>query len=163
MVNRTKIKYSVSEEEFIQIVKNHYSVSSCIRACNLVVGGANYRGFWKRVKELNLDTDHFTGQGHLKGKNHNWSPEISIEKAFVENGSMQSRNLKNKILKHNLKDYKCENCGINKWLDKDISLQLDHINGVNNDNRLENLRFLCPNCHSQTPTFCRKKSSLSIK
>ena len=51
--------------------------------------------------------------------------------------------------------YKCKECGISeKWNNKPIILHLDHINGINNDNRLENLRFLCPNCHSQTDTYC---------
>jgi 5-methylcytosine-specific restriction endonuclease McrA len=53
-------------------------------------------------------------------------------------------------------EYKCQCCGISEWLDKPISLQLDHINGINNDHRIENLRFLCPNCHSQTDTYAGK-------
>jgi len=49
--------------------------------------------------------------------------------------------------------YACDKCQISSWLGEKIVLELDHINGVNNDNRIENLRFLCPNCHSLTPTF----------
>ena len=54
------------------------------------------------------------------------------------------------------KEQKCEKCGLTEWMGKPIVLQLDHINGDNRDNRIENLRLLCPNCHSQTETFCRK-------
>ena len=57
------------------------------------------------------------------------------------------------LYKSGWKEYKCEICGISEWQGKELSLQLDHINGINNDNRIENLRLLCPNCHSQTETF----------
>ena len=52
-----------------------------------------------------------------------------------------------------IKKYECEICGTSKWMDKTLTLQLDHINGDNIDNRIENLRIICPNCHSQTETF----------
>ena len=64
--------------------------------------------------------------------------------------------LKQRALRAKLIDYKCAICGINEWLGKKIILQLDHINGDNRDNRIENLRLLCPNCHSQTETYCGK-------
>jgi len=57
------------------------------------------------------------------------------------------------IIREELIPYECSKCGINEWNGKMLSLHLDHINGVNNDHRLENLRFLCPNCHSQTDTY----------
>ena len=53
--------------------------------------------------------------------------------------------------------YECSICGLNKWQGEDITLQVDHINGNHYDNRLENLRLLCPNCHSQTSTFGNKR------
>ena len=64
-----------------------------------------------------------------------------------------SKRLKNLLLRANLLSYQCAVCGIKEWLGKPIELQLDHINGDNKDNRLENLRILCPNCHCQTPTW----------
>jgi predicted RNA-binding Zn-ribbon protein involved in translation (DUF1610 family) len=60
------------------------------------------------------------------------------------------------IIKDGLLPYKCSECGINEWNDKKLALHLDHINGKNGDHRLENLRFLCPNCHSQTDTYTGK-------
>jgi len=69
-----------------------------------------------------------------------------------------STHLKNKLLKLKLLVYKCYICNINDWNGKYLVLQLDHINGHKLDNRLNNLRLLCPNCHSQTETFCGKNN-----
>lgn len=151
-----KKRYKISDEEFLEIVKNNYSIKACLEAQGLKPAGGSYKIFTQRVKKLNADTSHFTGQGHLKGKTHNWASEIPVEKAFVVGGSLSSYKLHQKIKKYNLKEYKCSICGIADWLGQTLSLHLDHINGINDDNRLENLRFLCPNCHSQTDTYCGK-------
>ena len=73
---------------------------------------------------------------------------------FVENSTYARHNLKKRILSNNLIEYKCQCCGIGpEWLGKPMPLILDHINGIHNDNRLENLRFVCSNCDSQLPTY----------
>jgi hypothetical protein len=64
--------------------------------------------------------------------------------------------LKNRLIKENLLENKCSICGINNWLGKEIKLQLDHIDGNSHNHLFENLRLLCPNCHSQTETYCGK-------
>jgi 5-methylcytosine-specific restriction endonuclease McrA len=79
------------------------------------------------------------------------------EEVFVENSTYARHKIKDRIIRQSLKPYICQECGLDgNWNGKVLSLQLDHINGINNDNRLENLRFLCPNCHSQTDTWCGK-------
>lgn len=65
---------------------------------------------------------------------------------------------KSRLIKANLIEYKCSCCGITEWNGKPLTLQLHHINGNNRDNRLENLTFLCPNCHSQTDNFSGKNA-----
>jgi len=87
--------------------------------------------------------------------------EKTNEEVFVENSTYARHNIKRRLIKQKMIEYVCQDCGIDRnWNGKKLSLQLDHINGVNNDNRIENLRFLCPNCHSQTDNFsgksCRK-------
>jgi Zn finger protein HypA/HybF involved in hydrogenase expression len=67
--------------------------------------------------------------------------------------------LKRRLLKAGLKSLRCEMCNITSWRDKVLPFQLDHIDGNRTNNLLENLRMLCPNCHAQTETWCRKRSS----
>lgn len=62
-----------------------------------------------------------------------------------------------RLVKEGVKEYKCETCGITDYNNKPISLELNHINGDNSDHSLSNLQLLCPNCHSQTPTFRNKR------
>lgn len=85
-----------------------------------------------------------------------WSRGKSIvpnEKIFTENSYYSNELIKQRIVKDNLLDYRCNKCGIDEWQGETLVLDLDHINGNNRDHRLENLRYLCPNCHSQTDTY----------
>jgi len=88
---------------------------------------------------------------------------FSIEEIFVDGKEWGSELLRKYLNYYNLKEYKCEECGIIEWKDQVITLELDHINGKRDDNRLENLRWLCPNCHSLTPTFRGYNKSLTGK
>lgn len=81
---------------------------------------------------------------------------IPDEDWFVENSTRATEPIKKRLKQYNLIPYSCHICSIVEWENKPLNLHLDHINGINSDNRLENLRFLCPNCHSQTDTYCGK-------
>jgi Zn finger protein HypA/HybF involved in hydrogenase expression len=71
-----------------------------------------------------------------------------------ESGNYRSNCYLKRIIKeYNLLEYKCSDCNIFEWKNKQLSLELDHIDGNANNCKIENLRFLCPNCHSQTSTF----------
>ena len=148
------------------IVRSSISVAEVIRRLGLRPTGGNYRMISARLRLLNISTDHFKGQGWAKGQNTNTSPVIArlaVQKA-IPDGAVFVRNSPlvygPRIIKRMLKmgwKYECSQCGLWEWQGKSISLHLDHLNGISNDNRLENLRLLCPNCHSQTPTYCRRK------
>jgi len=101
----------------------------------------------KRAIELNLNFNHFRKSGY--------SP-LPLNDVLVKNRNTSSYNLKNRLITEGLKKHKCESCGITEWMGKLAPIELDHINGNPQDNRLENLRILCPNCHAQTPTHRSK-------
>ncbi len=67
--------------------------------------------------------------------------------------------LKRRLLNAGLKENRCEECGLTEWLDQPLNMALHHVNGDGADNRLDNLRLLCANCHSQTPSFARRRSA----
>lgn len=84
---------------------------------------------------------------------------LTNEEVFVCNSLYSRNHLKKRIIDERLLPYTCAECSNNgQHNGKKLSLQLDHINGISDDNRLENLRFLCPNCHSQTETYAGKST-----
>lgn len=147
--------YQVSDEEFKTIVANSFSYSDCLRALGLgTSGGSSTDVLKKRIKELGCSIEHFNG--HRSGAIRNRMP---LEEILVENSTYVSTvSLKKRLLDANLLEYKCSKCGISNWNNEPLTLQLDHINGNHNDNRIENLRLLCPNCHSQTNTYAGKQA-----
>lgn len=86
-----------------------------------------------------------------------------LSQILVENSYYQSNKLRIRLLKAGIKSYKCEVCNNSVWNNKPIPLELDHINGINTDNRLENLRFICPNCHAQTDSYRGKNHGKASK
>lgn len=158
-MSREKSKvYQISDEEFRQLIAESDSYSDCLRGLGLGTSGGSSTDILKRrIRELNCSTEHFGTKSKIKSPNIRYP----LEEILIENSNYTSiARLKNRLIKENKIEYKCAICGINEWQGKPLVLQLDHINGINNDHRLENLRFLCPNCHSQTLTFSgRNKKS----
>ena len=147
-------------KEFLEpIVQTSFSIFQVLEKLGLSKAGGNHSHIKKVIANLSLDTSHFTGQAHLRGKTHTWGAKLSPTVIFTVGSKVARKNVKNRILKDGLIPYKCAHCfNTGEHNNKPLVLELDHINGVYNDNRLENLRFLCPNCHSQTSTSSGKNN-----
>lgn len=144
---------SVTEEQFRNLVKKSYSIGTVISGVGLNPSGTNYKSFRTLSKRWNVDFSHFTGQAHLKGRNHSWTKPRPLAEVMVENSSYGSHKLRLRLIKAGIFEHRCVTCNQTEWLEKPIPLELDHINGDNTDNRIENLRCLCPNCHTLTDTY----------
>lgn len=142
--------YHYTDLEFEAAVKASISVRQALRHLGLRPCGGNYSTFRRKVIELDIDTAHFKGQSHRKGHRYTHKPLAE----YLEVGSkIHSYKLKSRLFQEKIKEPCCENCGITEWNGQPAPLELDHINGRHDDNRLENLRILCPNCHAQTSTY----------
>lgn len=148
-----------TDQEIIEYVKNSTSITQILKKLNLTPSGGNFYTIKRKILLLCLDTSHFTGQGYLKGKNHNWAKETPLKDILVEKSTYGGggRHLKKKLFKAGLLEDKCYQCGLTFWRGEKLSLEIEHINGNHFDNRIENLTILCPNCHSLTPTYRGRK------
>jgi Zn finger protein HypA/HybF involved in hydrogenase expression len=158
---RTSPIWNIPSNQFQELLDNSNSFVEILIKVGLDPYNGNHKTLNHRIKEEGFDISILEENRkknqkiHMKSLHQNKT--YSLEDVLVENSNFSRKNLKNKILEYNLIQYECCRCkNKGEWLNKILSLQLDHINGINNDNRLENLRFLCPNCHSQTDTYCGK-------
>ena len=124
------------------------SATEVLRRLDLIDHGNSSKWLKGVCRRHGINTDHFTGRSS--------APRVSVP-VYVENSAFNRSSLSQRVKKDGWLPYRCSSCGNEgSWAGKELRLQLDHINGVNNDNRKENLRWLCPNCHSQTETFGSK-------
>lgn len=143
-----------TDDQFISAVKTSKSYAEVIQKLGLKVAGSNYDTVKRKIKELNLDTSHMTGQGWNIGLKFIPKKAQPLSEILVTDSTFVSTyKLKQRLLKEGLKEQKCEICKQTEWLGKPIPLELHHINGIKDDLRIENLQVLCPNCHAQTDNY----------
>lgn len=150
--------YKLTDQEFSDLVKSSLNTSEVLFKLGYTTKGNSwgYSQVKQRMKDLNLSGKDFRGKSPMLLTVE--QKKISEEDLLCVDSRHPRNVLRKYIINNKLIPYKCNICGINEWQGKNLSLELDHINGINNDNRIENLRFLCPNCHSQTITYGSKNS-----
>ena len=151
MVNKIDL---LSDGEFTELINNSSCISDVLRKLGYSTNGNSWGNkiIKERMEKLELI---FTKKNKNYYKEYNKS--LPLEQILIKDSEYNRTKLKERLIKEGIKEYKCECCGIIEWNGKPISLQLHHINGIHNDNRLSNLQLLCPNCHSQTENFSGTK------
>lgn len=146
-------KYNLNVDDVIDIVKNSINFSEVLKKLNIPRRGNNIQTVKKFMIDNNIDFSHFTGRARCYKK----PSSTSVSDYIGTHKHISSTKLKKKLIDEGYKENKCEICGCSEWNGKFLNCQLHHINGDHNDNRLENLQILCPNCHSQTDTYSNNK------
>lgn len=151
----------LNDSEILEILENSTSISDFLRKIGYKTNtGGGYKILHKECIKRNLDISFYKKKFRLNTNNKisNKLKKIPIEEILIENSKYENRTrLKERLIKEKILEYKCIECENNgEWRGKKLSLQLNHKNGINNDNRIENIEFICPNCHSQTENYAGK-------
>lgn len=143
---------NTSREELQSIANSSTSLSDMLKKFNVDYSKPFYLNMLRGVIEsLGVDLT-------MMSRNKRKSIELSHDEIFTSNSIFDRATIRRHVVRHNLIEYKCFECGLTgEYNGKPLSLQLDHVNGIRNDHRKENLRWLCPNCHSQQETSFGKK------
>lgn len=142
-----------TDEDLRAAVRSSRSIAQVLRALGLVPAGGNYEHVRRRIDELGLDTEHLLGRAWNKGLILDPRKTVPLAEVLVAGRWATTHTLKLRLFRAGLKTPRCELC---RWAERApdgrIPVELDHINGDRTDNRLENLRILCPNCHALQST-----------
>lgn len=141
--------WTMDKQELIDIVNQAVCIGDILQELGFKNCGGNPRTLKQRLDADSIDYSHL-----IVNFGKSTKPKYSLCEILVVNSSYNRHTLKRRLIRAGLIENKCYECGLtDNWNNKPITLVLDHINGTHNDNRIENLRLLCPNCNSQTPTF----------
>lgn len=156
---KTSPIWKIDKEVLTKLVKESTSLAQILNYFGLCNKGRNSSTLKKRLQKDCIDFSHIR-LGINSNKNRAFDKnKIDLKKVLVKDSHRSIYKFKKRLISEKLLEEKCQECGLkNEWNGRHLTLQIDHINGISNDNRLENLRFLCPNCHSQTSTFAGKSN-----
>ena len=149
-----------TKEWLEELCKDSVSYAEVLKKAGRKIAGGNQTHLKKKIEEYGIDISHFKGQGWSKGLTKQELPYLdghekyTLDELFKDNSDIPRKTIREYIIRHKVLEYRCKFCGnTGEWLGKTMPLELDHINGKNNDHRIENLRWLCPNCHAITDTY----------
>lgn len=148
-----------NQEFLVPIVLNSFSVSEVLRKLGLKPTGSNHRHITEAINSFGISKDHFLLGGDVTGRllKRPWQEILVFGKKIA------SIRLRRAMLESGIPEL-CSECNLKTvWRDRRLTLQIDHIDGDVLNNSKDNLRFLCPNCHSQTDTYCRRKSTAKVR
>src|ERR1041384_7008693 len=153
-------KHKYSFELLREIVASSFSFAEVLRRLGLKQTGGSQANIKRLIQKFEINIEHFLGQARNRGAKHRGGPEkVSAASILVMRDPLTHPEKAYKLRRAMIEigmPYRCAMCGLEAvWNGNPLMLTVDHINGHRYDNRRENLRFLCPNCHSQTPTFGR--------
>ena len=160
MGKKKSIVWKLSKEQLIEMVNQSNTLKDLVARVGLNnKSGSNDKTVKQCLEYHNIDWTVLTYKGkHNYGQDRS-NMEVPHDELFSENSKHNRNVARRRIIRDNLIEYKCAICGQEPyWMGKPMTLVLDHINGVNNDHRLENLRFVCPNCNMQLDTNCGRKN-----
>jgi hypothetical protein len=157
----THRRVPIPEERLRELVRDSTSYADVMRGLGLDLSNTNHRRVRRAAARLNLDTSHFKRQSW--GRPERPAPTPTAHRVLVvlpDDAGRTNRAQLHRALAEIGVPYACKSCGnTGEWLGQPLTLQIDHINGDWRDNRRANLRYLCPNCHALTETWCRQKRS----
>lgn len=143
--------YSPTVEQIKDAVASSVSLREALNRLGVVAAGGNYETLRKAVRSHSIDTSHMLGQKWRSGRTS--GPKRPLHDYLSNKSPIPSHNLKKRLISEGVLQHKCSLCGITEWMGKPSPIELDHIDGNNKNNSLDNLRLLCPNCHAQTDTY----------
>ena len=149
---RRPLRMSLDPERLRRAVADSISMAATLRTLGYGPSSARYRAVQRQIEHLGLCTDHWLGQGWAAGARRP-SRRQPLEAYLKANRTVMSSKLRRRLIEEGVKEHECEHCGHREWQGYPVPLELDHVNGDRTDNRIENLRLLCPNCHALTPTY----------
>jgi 5-methylcytosine-specific restriction endonuclease McrA len=146
-------RLQATEAELTEAVRGSRSLAQVLIKLGFEPGGGRQQTLKRRIEQLRLDTSHFVGQAWRRGSRIPVVPRRPLHDLLIARRLVRTNTLKKRLIRDGLKEPRCEMCARDTWNGHPIPLELDHVNGKRDDNRLENLRVLCPNCHAQTDTY----------
>ena len=153
-------KYRYTDEDLAAAVAQSISVAGVLRILGIKPAGGSHFHVSKRIKKSGIDTSHFTGQGHNAGRHLPRQPaEYFLRRLPAGSNRIAAKYLRRALLEVGV-TYRCAVCHLgDSWQGRELILHIDHKDGDPLNCLLDNLQFLCPNCHTQTPTYCRRRSA----